>query len=1118
LKYFKYSFVPLIAYLLLATSLWSQSLISGDLAGSVYDSAGAVVANAPLVLKNIDSGETRTSTTSELGAYRFALLKPGHYELKSAAPGFRPQVVQTQVQVGQQTTLNIRLSVSTLDTTVEVNSQSESLLQTDHADISTAFDEQQVQYVPNPGNDLTYVAQISPGALMNTEQGTGNFDVFGLPGSSNVFTVDGGFEDTYGINANYSAASNLLLGNNDVAEVTVVSPAYEGQYGSSSGAFVTELTKSGGTNYHGNAVYWWNGRTLNANDYFNKQSEPFTPRPFDNANQWATSLGGPIPHAGGKLHFFFDNEGIRLILPTSRFVYIPSPAFQQAVLSNIASVSPSQEAFYKSLFAVYNGAQGAAQAGTVSGADSSGCNGQAPIIDGVQFGLGAAPCAVQFRSEAGNSTQETIYVGRVDYDLGAKDHVFAHFKIDKGLQASYTDPINPLFNANSKQPEYEGQLNESRVFTPNLTNQFLFATMYYRGNSSNPNLAASTALFPYTLSFASGTFATLGGENSDFPGGRNVTQYQFIDDVSWQKGKHAFKAGVSYRRADMTNYGPGAGTIGSNSSEKLDSFINGINDVWTQSFPQRTTQPVSLWTLGLYAQDEWSILPTVNVTLSLRSDTESNPICHTNCYARLASDFLSLSPDLSTPYNQLIHSGLHQALGSLDAFVFQPRLGVAWSVFGPNSKTIVRVGVGEFTDILPALLSDDALKNLPIDARFTVVSSEATKYALDPSLTTSAASAAAGSSKAFQSGFKQGLGYTQISQAVQDAGSSFSPPGFTNTIATFHNPQVIEWNLALQQQLASRLVLTLNYVGNHGYREPINNGGLNAYGFGSLPTTATNPNFGTVAQIGNQGSSNFNGLITQLQHRSKYATLQFNYTYSHALDIISNGGLSGFNYGAAAGVMNPQNPFDIGANHGNADYDVRHNFTSSYVVNVPYFRGPKLLASGWRLAGTAFGRSGMPLSVVDGTLSSTLNGQNYNGSVLAAEVNPHPQGLSSCDRSAATLSGSPCLNASDFDTAGSTPNFNLQTRNQFRGPIYTNVDLSLYKATPIHWEATKLTLGIQAFNLLNHTPFDSPINDISSAQFGRITSNVSTPTSILGAFLGGDSSPRQLQLTARFEF
>lgn len=1118
MKYFA-SRLGLFALLFtLIRPLWSQSLISGDLAGSVFDSSGAVIPNVSLVLKNTDSGETFTSASNSTGAYRFALLKPGHYELSATATGFGTQLQKTTVQVGQQTTLNINLTVKDSNATVEVNAQAESLLQTDHADISTAFDEQQVQYVPNPGNDLTYVAQVAPGALMNTEQGTGNFNVFGLPGSSNVFTVNGGFEDTYGINVNYSAASNLLLGNNDIAEVTVVSPAYQGQYGSSSGAFVTELTKSGGSTFHGNAVYWWNGRVLNANNYFNKQGTPITPRPFDNANQWAVSIGGPIPHTKDKLHFFFDNEGIRLILPTSSFVYIPSRAFQQAVLNNISLISPQQLSFYQNLFSVYNGAKGASQAGVVSGGDPSGCNGQTPVIQGVQFGAGRAPCAVQFRSEAGNSTKETIYVGRIDYDAGTNDHLFAHFKIDKGLQASYTDPINPLFNVTSKQPEYEGQLNESHIFTPNLVNQFVFATMYYRGNSSNPNLAASTNLFPYTLSFASGTFATLGGQNYEYPAGRNVTQYQFIDDLSWSKGKHTLKAGVSYRRANMTNYSPGSGIIGSSSGETLNDFIDGINDVWTQSFPLRSTQPVSLWGLGLYAQDEWAVLPNVKITLSLRSDTESNPVCHTNCYARFTSDFLSLDHDPSTPYNKVIQPGLDQAFASLDALVFQPRLGIAWSIFGPSSRTIVRAGIGEFTDILPAALSDDALKNLPIDARFTVVSNAAKSYTLDPSLASSAYSAAAGSSNAFQSGFAQGENYAQISQAVEAAGGTFSAPSFTNTVADFHNPRVIEWNLALQQQLARSLVLTVNYVGNHGYREPINNGGLNAYGFGSLPSTPIDPNFGTVSEVGNQGSSNFNGLVTQLQHRSKFATLQFNYTYSHSLDMISNGGLSGYNYGTASGLLNPQNPFNLNANYGNADYDVRHNFSSSYILNIPYFRGPKVIADGWRLAGTIFGRSGVPFSVVDGALSATLNGQNYSGGVIAAQLNPHPLGLASCDRSAATLNGAPCLDINDFAIAGHTTNFNLQGRNQFRGPIYTNADLSLYKATKIHWESANLTLGIQAFNLLNHAPFDSPVNDVSSGQFGRIVSNVSTPTSILGAFLGGDSSPRQLQLTARFEF
>ena len=550
----------------------------------------------------------------------------------------------------------------------------------------------------------------------------------------------------------------------------------------------------------------------------------------------------------------------------------------------------------------------------------------------------------------------------------------------------------------------------------------------------------------------------------------------------------------------------------------MSDFINGIEDVWTQSFPQRKTQPVSLWTLGVYAQGEWSARRNLKITLSLRSDTESNPVCHTNCFARFADDFLSLNHASSAAYNQLILTGLNQAFHSLDSLVFQPRLGVAWSVFGINSPTIIRAGFGEFTDLLPAALTDRAQENLPIDTQFTVASSSAAHYALDPTLPTSSAAAAAGSSHAFHSGFAAGENYGQISQAVSSVGGVFSPPGFTNTAASFHNPRVFEWNVAIQQQLKRSTVLSINYVGDHGYHEPLNDSGLNAYGFGSLPAAPTDPNFATVSEFNSRGSSNYNGLIAQLQHRSRYATLQFNYSWSHALDLISNGGIGGFNYGTASGLLNPQDPFNIRANYGNADYDVRHNFTTSYVLNVPYYRGPHALADGWRLAGTIFGRSGIPLSVVDGAVSATLNAQNYSGQILAAQTNSRPQGLSSCDRSAATRAGAPCLNAKDFAAVGQTSGFNLQRRNQFRGPIYTNFDLSLYKATAIHWEEAKLTLGVQAFNLLNHSPFDSPVNDISSGEFGHIIANVVTPTSILGSSLGGDSAPRQLQLTARFEF
>ena len=108
---------------------------------------------------------------------------------------------------------------------------------------------------------------------------------------SNTFTINGMYENDPFLNLNNSGATNLLLGNNMIASVTVVSNAYGAQYGGLGGAQVNEITKSGTNQFHGNAAYWWNGRVMNANGYFNNQTG--TPRPFDNVNQYAASVGGP---------------------------------------------------------------------------------------------------------------------------------------------------------------------------------------------------------------------------------------------------------------------------------------------------------------------------------------------------------------------------------------------------------------------------------------------------------------------------------------------------------------------------------------------------------------------------------------------------------------------------------------------------------------------------------------------------------------------------------------------------------------------------------------------------------------------------------------------------------
>lgn len=1092
----------------------AQSTTSGDIAGVVTDPSGAILPNINVTLKSVSTGSTQTRTTNAQGMYRFSLLPPGDYKIAVSAPNFQQTERAVAVTTGQTTTLNIQLALGTASETIEVTAE-QSGVQTENANVSTSFSAEQVAQVPNPGNDLSYIVQTAPGAVMNTQAGYGNASTFGLPATSNLFTINGMNENDPFFNLNNSGATNLLLGQNDVHEVTVVNNGYSGQYGGLAGANVNYVTKAGTNQWHGNANYFWNGRTMNANNFFNNQSD--TPRPFVNANQWAASIGGPIRK--DKTFFFVNTEGLRVVLPTSTLVRIPSPEFEQATLANLGS-DPAAVSFYTQMFNLYNNAPGAnrATAPSSTSADPTGCAGFVG-----PNGLGTTvPCALQFRSIAGNQTNEWLLSARVDQNLGNNDRVYVHFRTDHGLQATYTDPINSAFNAQSDQPQYEGQLNETHTFGANAVNQFILSGSWYSALFSPENLNAATQLMPFRLRFSGDTFFSLGRFLNDWPQGRNSTQYQAVDDFSWLKGKHALKFGVNFHRNDVTDFDPGLGSIGFSLGEDLDSFFNGQGNTFIQNFPQRLSQPVAVYGLGFYAQDEWAVKPNLKITLALRADHNSNPVCQTNCFARLSDSFLSVSHDPNQPYNQAIMTNLHQALGSFDAVNWQPRFGFAWTPFHSHDGTVIRGGFGLFTDLFPSTVADSFMNNSPLNNQFVAGAAP-----LTPGDAGSQSSLVSQANASFLAAFSNG----QTLNDILATNPLFVPPSLFNAARHIHSPRYQEWNLELQQQLGRASSLSLNYVGNHGIHEAIQNAGLNAFcdavncapllgvtSFTGLPAAPLDQRFGTITEVSSAGVSNYNGLTVSFRRRFASLQMQANYTWSHALDEISNAGFLQYNFATNESTLNPQDPFNLRKyNYGNADYDTRHYFSLNYVWDVPYRWGPKAALDGWVLSGTIFARSGLPFTVVDSNAAGILNSFNYG---TTAGVNVFANALggapTSCS-SDATNPSKPCLLAADF--APVTGSFGNQRRNQFYGPKYFDTDLSVMKNFHIpHWEGAKLGLGAQFFNLFNHPNFDQPIADIQDPQFGTITATVNTPTSILGSFLGGDASPRLIQLRATLNF
>ncbi len=1119
---------------------YAQSNISGDIAGSVTDSSGAIIPNAQVKVTSEARGEVKSVASDASGNFRVPLLSPGKYKISVTAPGFDTSTAEVTVSAGVITPLTFKLSVGQTSTTIEVTGAATQMLHVDDAQISTSFDLQQIQTLPNPGNDLTFVAQTTPGAVMNTQGGYGNFSTNGLPATSNTFTVNGGYEGDPYLNLNNSGATNLTLGNNDVDTVTVITNSYDAAFGGLGGAQVNEISRSGGNKWHGDATYWWNGRALNANSYFNKQLG--SSRNFDNVNQWAAAIGGPLKK--DKIFGFINTEGIRIIIPVRNTSYGPSPQYQAAVLSaqplidpaltpanpnglvpygNLAYNGLSSEApVYQQIFNYYNNAPN-----WNSGHQDS-----------------ADPDTWIWNGQTTNFGREWLITDRVDFNLSTNDHLYVHSKVDHGVQPTQTSFLAPIFNAQSPQPAYEGQLNETHTFTPMLTNQFLFAASYYRAIFTNTNgTTIGSGAIPYTVipegynygcvnqdpndptspclrnfdwDAAGNSSSWVGGADYAFPQGRNVTGYQFVDDVSWTKGRHTIKFGYTFRRDDISDYTASEHNIKFGGGENIiydqSDFAAGYTDVWAERFPKRLANPVALYVEGAYVQDQYKPVPNLTLTLGLRLEHNSNPICRTNCVTNFATDFASLPTSSATPYNTLFAAGRKRGFLAQQQIAYEPRIGFSFLPGGPDSKTTIRGGFGMFADYFPAQIMGDLLANIPNVDRFTVLGAYyGNPVTFDSARADSGHAIASTSNDALQSLFSQGACYKGCGANLSlynVTGGVFSRPTVVGTARKIFLPTYEEWSFAIEHEFVKNTVLAVNYVGNRSYHQPVSNS-VNAYDpYGvitTLPSSRPNAALGSSTEYYSGSYSNFNGLITTVTSRMKWLTTQFNYAYGHALDTTSNGGFDGFGVNPVGQI----NPYNLKQQYGNADYDTRHYISANYAISVPHFGGPKVLVDNWEVAGTIFHNTGYPFSVYDNT-GTVVYGSGALAQQTDNNFNHHCGGGKHT-----TGYGTPCDFASHFTAASA---YGQQGRNQLYGPNYTDFDLDLMKGFSLHSERAKLKVGAQFFNLFNHPNFQIPYADISSSTNGQIYTTANTPTSILGAFLGGDASPRLIQLKGTITF
>ncbi len=676
-----------------------------------------------------------------------------------------------------------------------------------------------------------------------------------------------------------------------------------------------------------------------------------------------------------------------------------------------------------------------------------------------------------------------------------------------------------------------------------MVNYFNPAFSWYESLFAPSDFQKTLAAFPIVLEGvgANAPFAPIGGLDNTWVQGRRAARFFINDNLAWTFGAHELRFGTNTRIFRLNDYDFGEGAVPLVTYTALPQFIHGEASTASETFPAADSQPYNFLNVDLYAQDTWKVTSKLTWTFGLRATHNSNPLSPHDEVARLTGSFDSILHDVNQPLNAAIQTGLRNVFQSTPLEILQPRTAIAWQI-APH--TVLRGGFGLFSDLLPGSVVDLVGVNPPYSRTFEGgLLGTIGGTAVAPGVPDSAIDAAVAANQTFGQGFA--AGELSCASPLSNPGACLQPVSIAAAPdGKLRAPYFMQWSFALEHQIGSTIHLRTQYVGTRAVNQPYTTQ-VNGYQtvcpgcFGPFPYgSPVDPRFAAVTQLATGANSHYNGLQNTIEKRLGHGLqLQANYTWSHCIDEVSNGGFLPF---STAGILSPL-PGDLARDRGPCDYDVRHNVTASYVYELPVkmrgFGGYAL--DGWQVSGSAFWRSGLPFSVLSAPYSANGNGIINGSGPQFASVVP---GAPLYDHNAIPGVTQPgtiqWLNPNAFSSAvdpstgacagGDSPancQFGNLGRNALRGPDFTWFDLYLTKWFALT-ERMKLRIDLQFFNLFNHPNFGLPSvvyagipgKPATQTGFGALTYAASPPTGLLGVGLGGDSSPRMIAAQARIEF